>query len=403
MSLNHRGVPCHHGCGCDIRNLVVSAEQGPERDPERLDNGEMRMLLRATREVAELVSHNRGQLAEARTRTIGAHARTESAVQSLARFEAAASLRAARAAHDTVVARHERDGAHDRRRREMWIRVLRWPVIVAMALFDAWFFMQVFQYLTVSDASVSVVEKAVSFLPGVVLALALLLSGQAIAAPVHRMRERLHALQSRRPGWALLGSLALPLLYLMAVLLTVTMWAVLRVRSVGVEEAEVGGARYPPGWVAVLMLVLGVTAVAMKVVAHNPYADSAAEARRGLLRTRLVYAWLVRRANDALCDQERAWSDLRALRDELASQVRLESMHAWEAVILTARMLHGQAGQIPPAPALQKGTSHPSPTGWPAPLFAGVAELPRSWARWWRPTASPPSATRPRCASAATS
>lgn len=92
MSLNHRGVPCHHGCGCDIRNLVVSAEQGPERDPERLDNGEMRMLLRATREVAELVSHNRGQLAEARTRTIGAHARTESAVQSLARFEAAASF-----------------------------------------------------------------------------------------------------------------------------------------------------------------------------------------------------------------------------------------------------------------------------------------------------------------------
>ncbi|WP_406740207.1 hypothetical protein [Streptomyces atratus] len=376
MSQNHRGIPCHHGCGCDIRNLVKSAEYGPERDPEHLDNGEMRMLLRAAREVAELVGHNREQLAAARARTINAHARTEETVQSLARFEAVASLRTSRAAQAKVEFRHAEDGAHDRRRREIWIRVLRWPIIVAMAVFDAWYFMRVFQYLTTSEEAASLVEQTVSFLPGVVLALALMLSGHAIAAPLHRIRERLHALRDHRPGLSLLGSLALPALYLAAVLSTVTVWAVLRARDTGVEEAE--GARYAPGWVAVLMLVLAITAVAMKVVAHNPYADSAAEARRGLLRARLTYAWRVRRVGDALREHERAWSDLCALRDELASQVRLESMRVWEAAILSARMFHGQAGHLPPAPAVPPGgTEAQAPTAaWVAPLFTGVVEPP---------------------------
>jgi hypothetical protein len=45
-------------------------------------------------------------------------------------------------------------------------------------------------------------------------------------------------------------------------------WAVLRARDTGTEEVD--GARSAPGWVAVLMLVLAITAVAMKVVAHNP-------------------------------------------------------------------------------------------------------------------------------------
>ncbi|MFF7394186.1 hypothetical protein ACFZAE_37815 [Streptomyces scabiei] len=375
MSQTHRGIPCHHGCGCDIRHLVKSAEHGPERDPEHLDNGEMRMLLRAAREVAELVGHNREQLAAARARTIDAHARTEEAVQSLARFEAAASLRTSRVAHEAVESRHAEDGAHDRRRREMWIRVLRWPVIAAMALFDAWYFMRVFQYLTTSEETVSLAEQTVSFLPGVVLALALMLSGHAIAAPLHRVREWLHALRDR-PGLSLLGSLALPVLYLAAVLSTVTVWAVLRARDTGTEEVE--GARYAPGWVAVLMLVLAITAVAMKVLAHNPYADSAAEARRGLLRARLTYAWLVRRVGDALREHERAWSDLCALRDELASQVRLESMRVWEAAILTARMVHGQAGHLPPAPAASPGgVEAQAPTAaWMAPLFSGVVEPP---------------------------
>lgn len=194
MSQTHRGIPCHHGCGCDIRHLVKSAEHGPEREPEHLDNGEMRMLLRAAREVAELVGHNREQLAAARARTIDAHARTEEALQSLARFDATASLRTTRVAHEAVESRHAEDGAHDRRRRHLWIRALRWPVIAAMALFDAWYFMRVFQYLTTSEETVSPAEQTVSFLPGVVLALALMLSGHAIAAPLHRVREWLHDL-----------------------------------------------------------------------------------------------------------------------------------------------------------------------------------------------------------------
>ncbi|MFG2176410.1 hypothetical protein ACGFMO_34475 [Streptomyces niveus] len=377
MSQNHRGIPCHHGCGCDIRHLVKSAEYGPERAPEHLDNGEMRLLLRAAREVGELVSHNREQLAAARARTIGAHARTEEVLQSLARFEAAASLRTARAAQEAVDLRHAEDGAHDRRRREMWIRTLRWPVIAAMAVFDAWYFMRVFQYLTTSEEAVSLVEQTVSFLPGVVLALALMLSGHAIAAPLHRAREQMRALQDRRPGLSLLGSLALPVLYLAAVLFTVTVWALLRARDTGVGE-DVEGARYAPGWVAVLMLVLALTAVAMKIAAHNPYADSAAEARRDLLRARLTYAWLVRRVGDALREHERAWSDLCALRDELASQVRLESMRVWEAAILAARMFHGQAGHLPPAPAAPPGgAAAQAPTAdWMTPLFSGVVEPP---------------------------
>lgn len=378
MSQNHRGVPCHHGCGCDIRHLVKSAEQGPEHEPEHLDNGEMRMLLRAAREVAEIVGHNREQLAAARARTIGTHARTENAIQSLARFEAAASLRRARLAQEEVEVRHAEDGAHDRRRRETWIRLLRWPVIGAMATFDAWYFMQVFQYLTTSEEEVSPVEQTVSLLPGVVLALALMLSGHTIAAPLHRFREHLRSRSERRPLLALLWSSALPVLYLVAVMLTVAGWAYLRARDTMTGDGETVGARYAPGWVAALILVLAFTAVAMKVVAHNPYADSADEARRGVTRARLTYAWLVRVVGRALREHERAWSDLCAQRDELASHVRLESMRVWEAAILTARMVHGQAGHLPPAPtALPVGGADQAPSAaWMAPLFSGVVEPP---------------------------
>ncbi|MEE4590660.1 DUF6338 family protein [Streptomyces sp. DSM 41524] len=356
--------------------MVKSAEQGPERDPEHLDNGEMRVLLRAAREVADIVSHNREQLAAARARTIGTHARTEEAIQSLARFEATASLRTARVALDAVEARHAEDGAHDRRRRETWIRVLRWPVIGAMAVFDAWYFMQVFQYLTTSEEAASPAEQTVSFLPGVVLALALMLSGHTMAAPLHRFREYVRSRTEHRPGRALLASLALPVAYLIAVLFTVTVWAALRARDTGAGETT--GVRYAPAWVAALMLVLAFTAVAMKVVAHNPYADSAVEARRGLLRARWTYAWLVRATGTALREHERAWSDLCALRDELASHVRLESMRVWEAAILTARMVHGQAGQLPPDPAALPGgaSAQPSAVPWMSPLFANVTEPP---------------------------
>ncbi|MFD4787046.1 hypothetical protein ACFWN1_08235 [Streptomyces sp. NPDC058459] len=244
-----------------------------------------------------------------------------------------------------------------------------------MALFDAWYFMRVFQYLTTSDEAVSLVERVISFLPGVVLALAMMLSGHAIAAPLHRVREWLHALRDRHPALSLIGSLALPVLYLVAVLSTVMVWAVVRAREAETDDL---GTRYAPGWVAVLMLVLAITAVAMKVVAYNPYADSAAEARRGLLRARLTYAWLVRRVGDALREHEQAWSDLCAVRDELASHVRLESMRVWEAAILTARMLHGQAGNLPPAPAVSAGGAEAqAPTAaWVAPLFTGVVEPP---------------------------
>ncbi|MEV4948723.1 hypothetical protein [Streptomyces sp. NPDC053755] len=378
MPENHRGIPCHHGCGCDIRHLVKSAEQGPERHPENLDNGEMRMLLRAAREVAEIVGHNREQLAAARARTIGTHARAEETLHALARFEAAAPLRAARGAHDGVEARHAEDGAADRRRRDLWIRVLRWPVIGAMAVFDAWYFMQVFQDLTSSTENVSALERMVSFLPGVVLALALMLSGHVIAAPLHGIRERLHALRERRPVAALCASLALPLLYLLSVLFVVTVWALMRARDAGTADSEIDGARYAPGWVAALMLVLALTAVAMKIVAHNPYADSAAEARRGLFRARTTYGLLVRRAGEALRDHERAWSDLCAVRDELASQVRLESMRVWEAAILSARMLHGQAGHLPPTPAAlpAKPQAEVSASTLTEPLFSGVVEPP---------------------------
>ncbi|ANW17102.1 hypothetical protein I3J09_02130 [Streptomyces clavuligerus] len=356
--------------------MVSSAEDSPERDPEHLDNGEMRMLLRAAREVAELVGRNRDQLAGARARTIGTHARAEQAVQSLARFEATASLRMARAAQEEVDVRHAEDGAYDRRRRELWIRVLRWPVIVAMALFDAWYFMQVFRYLTSSEEKVSPIDQVVSFLPGAVLALALMLSGHAVAAPLYRLRERLHGLRERRFGLALSVSLVAPALYLGAVLITVAVWALLRARDTGLDTSEVEGSRYEPGWVALLMLVLALTAVAIKVIAHNPYADSAGEARRALLRSRLAYAMLVRRVGDALRDHERAWSDLCALRDELASHVRLESMRVWEAAILTARMVHGQAGHLPPEPQALPGAEDGAGPVGVAPLFSGVVEPP---------------------------
>ncbi|MFI6584168.1 hypothetical protein [Embleya sp. NPDC050493] len=372
MSITHRSPTCQHGCGCEIRNLVHHAEQAPPHDAELLDNGEMQVLLRAVREVAEIVGHNRERLGRGRTKVIAAHSDSEQAVRALARFESANTLPAARSAHEAVEARHHEDGAHDRRRRDAWIRMLRWPMVLALGAFDAWFFKQVFQDLTVDGESPSRAEQVVSFLPGVALAVAMLLAGHVIASPLHRLRDALRERLRDRPGMAVLTGFLLPVLYLLSVLITVGMWAVLRVGDAAKEADATIAQRYPAGSVAVLMLVLALTAMAMKVVAHNPYADSAVEARRRLRRADRRYARLARRVEVKLCAHEQVCSDLQAVCDELAAQVRLESMRVWESAILRARMLHGQAGHLPPA--LEPGAVTAQAAAASALLFRGVAE-----------------------------
>lgn len=372
MSITHRAPTCQHGCGCEIRNLVHHAEQAPEHDADLLDNGEMQVLLRAVREVAEVVGHNRERLAKSRARVIAAHSETEQAVQGLARFESSDTLAAARIAQQVVEDRHRADGAHDRRRRDAWIQVLRWPMLVALAAFDAWFFKQVFQYLTVDSQSPSGAEQFVSFLPGVVLAVAMLLSGHVIAPPLHRWRDALRERLKDRPGKAVLAGFLLPTLYLATVLFTVGMWAMLRVQSVSQGSEATTEERYPASSVAVLMLVLALTAVAMKVVAHNPYADSATEARRRLRRATRDYTRRMRITDAKLREHDVTWSDLQALCDELSAQVRLESMRVWEGAILRARMLHGRAGHLPPA--LDSGEVTAQAAAASALLFRGVPE-----------------------------
>ncbi|MEU0937068.1 hypothetical protein [Embleya sp. NPDC005971] len=372
MSITHRSPTCQHGCGCEIRNLVQHAEQAPPHDAELLDNGEMQVLLRAVREVAEIVGHNRERLARGRTKVIEAHAAGEQAVRALARFESANTLAAARSAQAAVEARHRADGAHDRRRRDAWIQILRWPMVLALGAFDAWFFRQVFQDLTVDGESPSRAEQVVSFLPGVALAVAMLLAGHVMASPLHRWRDALRERFKDRPGMAILAGFPLPLLYLASVMITVAMWAVLRVGDAAQEADATIAQRYPAGSVAVLMLVLALTAMAMKVVAHNPYADSATEARRRLWRATRSYRRLACRVEDKLCAHDKECSDLQAMCDELAAQVRLESMRVWEGAILRARMLHGRAGHLPPA--LEPGGVTAQAAAASALLFRGVAE-----------------------------
>ena len=244
----------------------------------------------------------------------------------------------ARTAITTLSERHHADGPYDRRQRLIpgglaTARVL----IVLAAVFDTAFLGQVFGLLisAPADGRLRALFTVIAYLPGAVLAGALLLAGTWLGEAVERWRDardgrpKAHAVP--RAFWIL------PIGFLLLVLFTVgtVAWARPQFTQRLAEAAEllqtttnrVGappqeGAGFVPSWVVVLLLLmLSLTAIAATVVESNSYARWAESADKVLKTAAKSGEELIAAAEEKVALHEQRWAELRGQVFTLISEI----------------------------------------------------------------------------------
>lgn len=317
---------------------------------------------------------------------------SRNALRKLAAFVHGEDTARGRDAVQRVRARHEHDGAEDRRRRPKWARWALWLAVPAAGLYDTAFFATVFLRLVDAAPDPASFEFYIAILPGVMITVALLAAGHWLATALVRARahtertpERipfLHRLRCRItrreptprkrqrddlpwPSWLL------PAVFALLVLGTLTLWAYNRAVSAG------GEVRNVPIAVALLLLMFSITAMAVKTVHYNPFADAAQEAERELRAAIENGDKVAAEASAAVAAFETTNRGLRGLLDTLSARAvgRLDA--AWTA-ILRERHQHGLAGTI--APPFAEHDAHGAHDGTDArhPLFDRMPE-PAVW------------------------
>ncbi|MFI6393731.1 hypothetical protein [Nonomuraea sp. NPDC050540] len=357
---------CSPGCSCGLRDLVTAAHEAEERRPTEIDNAEMRALLASVQSGYETI---RGdvRLAQRRHTVQTTHARARRQLNAMETWLAAGTVRAAAASFARAAAR-----AAQGSRRPRWLRVIRWPVVITVGTFDAWYFMQVFRFLTatlgdaVGGGQLGLWERIVPMVPGVVIAVALAVSGSLLLIPLRAWREA-----TLRPGGRVVRLLwwCLPVVFVGMLLTVVAVWAGLR--SAYPVPPRQG---YPLFSVMLLITMLSLGAIVTKVMADDPEADALGAARRRLFWQRVAYQRQARRAEVMIARYESAWSDLRTLRDELVGLLRLKAVSAWEAFILRTRALHRRAGNVTALPVAPPVGPEPSMEGMVLPEFEEVRQ-----------------------------
>jgi hypothetical protein len=255
------------------------------------------------------------------------HAAT--AIDAVATFTAVGSVARARRATTVVAERHAQDGPEDLRRRPMR-RWFVWATLIAAALFDASFVGNVMQRMLGVDGDS--VAGRLAYLPGLGLALCLLAAGTVLGEHLfrHRVRTSRRAVRERLNPWLLLRRvlwhwrperetrqpdslpwprLTVPVLFTAAVLALLAAAAFVRASQASGRFAELADLR--PAFV-VLLLLLSISAIAVKVLSHNPYADSEDRAKKAIRRAEWDAGALVRQARTRLAVHSRAWVRLQS-------------------------------------------------------------------------------------------
>lgn len=301
-----------------------------------------------------------------------------------------------------VRARHEHDGAEDRRRRPKWARWALWLAVPAAGIYDTAFFATVFLRLVDAAPDPGSFEFYIALVPGVMITVALLVAGHWLANALVRARAhtertpervsfltRLRCLITRQeptarkrardglpwPLWLL------PVVFAVLVLGTLTIWAHNRAVSTGDELSSV-----PTTAVALLLLMFSITAMVVKTVHYNPFADTARDAERELDTAIKNGDKVVADASTAVAAFETTNRQLRGVLDDLAANAVRRIDAAW-STILRDRHQHGLAGTIAPpfgesAPAADSPLERhplfnglPEPTVWLGPVHEGRTML----------------------------
>ncbi len=364
----------------------------PESKPEPYDRVQL-----SNREAAELT--------DAKTAADGAVAAARPAIDGTVRelldrqrdagtalhrldvFAKSGNLARDRDAVRRVQERHEHDGPEDRTRRPGWARWALWLTVPAAGIYDTAFFATVFLRLVDGKPDLASPAFYVALLPGVVITVALLAAGHWLAEALVRARSHTERRPERVPFGVRLGCLLLrrrptprkralddlpwprwllPGAFALSVLGTLTVWAHNRAL-----EAQVEATSVPTTAVALLLLLFSLTALAVKAIYHNPFADTARAADRRLTDAAARSDKLAADAGAAVAEFEAANGRLRGLLDDLTAQAARRIDQAWTG-ILRERHEHGLAGTVaPPFATCGPGADR-------SPLFDGLVE-PQVW------------------------
>ncbi|MET8082972.1 hypothetical protein [Micromonospora sp. NPDC005237] len=314
-------VPCP-ASGVLLGNPVVPAAE------QRLEDIEAAALLRAFgRGNAALVA-SQTALDEAGVLVVERYHTARAALDEVDRLVARERVAEARSAEHAVTRSHVGDGAESRRRRAL-PRWVVWGVLALAAFFDVAFVGNVVQ--RIFGAGPSDLVYWIAYLPGIGMALCLLAAGHSLAE--HLFRHRIRVTRSRRRGplnpWLLLrrvfwhwrpeeqtreeddlpwARLAGPVI--LAVLTVGVLAAGAYVRST--QAAAFGAlASFQLVFVGLLML-LSVSAIAVKVLSHNPYADRTEEVAKDVDDLDKLSRALTDAARSELVAHRKAWNNLRS-------------------------------------------------------------------------------------------
>ncbi len=381
----HLTQPCPPGMPC----AEVIPQPHRETYPrEQLSNAEAAELTQAKAEADAMIAAARPAIDTAVGTLLRRERTVEATLYRLSAFAGSAALRHSRDDVRRVRERHEHDGPEDRRRRPGWVRWALWAAIPAAALYDTAFFAAVFLTLIDSRPDPTSVTFYFALLPGVIITFALLAAGHWLGEAFVRARAHTERTPERVPfATRLLCVLlrreavprqrardalpwprwTLPVVFAVLVIGTLGIWAYNRAL-----QSEAGEVNVSKPAVAMLLLTFTVTAIAIKVVYHNPFADSARDADRRLARTMLRVEELTAAAGTAVADFEAANVRLGGMLDDLTARAFGRLDLAWQR-ILQKRHEHGRAGTVaPPFTAPEPGSTERSP------LLEGLAE-PRVW------------------------
>ncbi|WP_067498415.1 hypothetical protein [Actinoplanes sp. TFC3] len=356
----YSSVPCPRGSDLPIIDVVALPEK---YDRTELSYAEAALLTRAGLAADESLAEAHPRIQDAADRLAQAWHRAAAALQRLAEFEAEQALREAGRACRRVRDRHAGDGPEDRRHRPFWLRApLVWTLIMVSAIYDTVFFATIFQNAIDLRDDAPLWEKAISYIPGFGIAMALILSGSMLAVPLFRHRARAERRRLRgRLDWRVVlsrtflvwrrnadqradqdlpwPSWPFPVAFVALVLAVLGVWAWLRGRSMFDPSM-----RWP---LVALLLLLTVSAITFKAVAHNPFADRSAEASKQLRQARDRLAKLEIKARREIGAITTAGQKLQAANEEAAAAARRHVTQAWSD-IADQRGRHGLTGPVAP-------------------------------------------------------
>jgi hypothetical protein len=332
-------------------------------DKSELSYSEAARLARATIDADQSLTTCRGRTQQAIEHVVDNWHRSRAALRRLEKFLATYRLGDAGLARRRTIDDHDDDGAEDRRNRPAWLSAwVVWPVIAVSAIYDTVFFAETFKTAIDQDPGAPLWEQAIAYIPGVLIAMALIIAGSKLAEPLFRHRARASrrpvrgrltwrivlsrvfvnwrpAEEDRSPKDPLWPSWPLPVAFAIFVVGVLGLWAYYRAGAM--SEA----LRWP---MVTLLLLLTISAIAFKAFAHNPHADRERSTRGALTRSTEDLEELEIAARQALADLIAAWQELQTVIEDAAATSRRHIVEAWSE-IADDRARHGLTGNVAPS------------------------------------------------------